>query len=489
MSTTSASPQVAVLANFIQGQWVASSSSELLPVINPATEELLARVPLSSAAEVDQAVQAAQAAFAGWRKTPPQARAKVLFKWKELLEAHFEEIAEICTREHGKTLNESRGDLRRGMDNIDNALGMPMMMQGEALEDAGRGIDCVAYRRPMGVFGIIVPFNFPAMVPLWFMPYALATGNCVVLKPSEQVPMSQVRMWELLQQAGLPEGVVNLVHGGKEVVNALCTHPLIQGLSFVGSSPVAKHVYTTGSAHGKRVQAFGGAKNFIVVMPDAELERTVQVLVDSCFGCSGQRCLAGSTLVFVGGAYERFREPLLAKLKTLKAGNGMDPSVTLGPVISAAAKARIVGLIESGVAEGAVLALDGRQHEAGEKGFFLGATLFEKVRPEMRIAQEEIFGPVMCALEVPDMAAALAIVNGHEYANTTTVFTSSGKTAREFCYEAIPSMIGVNVGVPTPMAFFNFGGAKGSFYGDIKAHGKAGIEFFTDRKVITTQWF
>lgn len=488
MSTLSQDTKVATLSNFIDGAWVAPSGRELLDVTNPANGELLARVPLSPASDVAAAAEAAQKAFWEWRKVPPAERAKYLYKWKMLLEEHFEEIARLCTLEHGKTLAESRGDLRRGIDNIDNALGIPMMMQGEALEDAGRGIDCVSTRRPLGVFAIIAPFNFPAMVPLWFMPYALATGNTIVLKPSEQVPMTQSRMWELLEQTGIPKGVVNLVNGGKDVVNALCEHPLIQGVSFVGSSPVAKHVYETATRHGKRAQALGGAKNFVVVMPDAD-EKTTQVLVDSCFGCSGQRCLAGSTLVFVGGSYARFRDALIAKIKSLKVGDGLDESVTLGPVISQSAKNRIVSLIEKGVEEGARLVVDGREHHAGAEGAFLGATLFEGVTPQMVIAQEEIFGPVMCVLEVETMSEALAIVNGHPFANTTTIFTQSGKIARDFCYDAIPSMIGVNVGVPTPMAYFNFGGAKGSFYGDIKAHGKHGIEFYTDRKVVTSRWF
>jgi malonate-semialdehyde dehydrogenase (acetylating)/methylmalonate-semialdehyde dehydrogenase len=487
--TTTTGTQVRTLSNFINGEWVPASNAPLLDVVNPATEEVIARVPMSPASAVDDACVAAQNAWFAWRATPPADRVKYLYKWKQLLEENFEEIARLVTLEHGKTLNEGRGDLRRGIDNIDNALGMPMMMQGESLEDAGRGIDCVSYRRPMGVFGIIAPFNFPAMVPLWFMPYALATGNCVVLKSSEQVPMTQARMFELLAETGIPKGVVSLINGGKEVVNAICENPLIQGVSFVGSSPVAKHVYETGTRHGKRVQALGGAKNFVVVMPDAELDKTVQTLVDSCFGCSGQRCLAGATLVFVGDSYKRFRQPLLDKINSLKVGNGMDEGVNLGPVISAQAKARIEGLIAKGVEEGAVLAIDGRKHNGGDKGYFLGASLFEKATPNMTIAQEEIFGPVMVVMEVDTLTDALAIVNNHEYANTTTVFTNSGKTAREFCYHAVPSMIGVNVGVPTPMAFFNFGGAKGSFYGDIKAHGKHGIEFYTDRKVVTSRWF
>lgn len=489
MTTLSQGTQIKTLSNYFNGQWVPAKTSELLDVVNPATEEVLARVPLSTMLDLDDAVQAAQTAFKTWRQVPPAERAKYLFKLKNVLEEHFEEIARICTMEHGKTLAESRGDLRRGIDSIDVACGIPSLMQGESLEDVGRGIDCVAYRRPMGVFAIIAPFNFPPMVPLWFLPHAIATGNTVVLKPSEQVPLSQMRIFELIDQIGLPPGVVNLVHGGKEIVKGMCEHPLIQGVSFVGSSPVAQFVYETSARHGKRVQALGGAKNFIVVMPDADLEKSVDVLVESCYGCAGQRCLAGATLIFVGEAYEKFRGPMLERIKRIKVGNGLDAGVELGPVISQASKDRILGLIQRGINQGAELLVDGRTSHGQEKGYFLGPTLFDKVTPDMNIAQEEVFGPVMAWLRAETLEDALAILEAHPYGNTTSIFTSCGKTARQFAYNAEPSMIGINVGVAAPMSYFNFGGAKGSMFGDLKAHGKHGIEFYTDRKVVITRWF
>ncbi|MEB3236755.1 MAG: CoA-acylating methylmalonate-semialdehyde dehydrogenase [Candidatus Sericytochromatia bacterium] len=487
--TPATTTQVRTLGNYIDGKWVPSTSTEFLDVVNPATEEVLARVPLSNAQDLDAAVRAADRAFQGWRQTPPAERCKVLFKWKNLLEEHFEEIARICTMEHGKTLAEARGDLRRGIDNLDVAVGIPSLMQGEALEDVGRGIDCVSYRRPMGVFAIIAPFNFPPMVPMWFIPYAIATGNTIVLKPSEQVPLSQQRMWELLEQCGLPPGVVNLVNGGREIVTGMCEHPLIKGVSFVGSSPVAQYVYETATRHGKRAQALGGAKNFIVVMPDADLERSVDILVESCYGCAGQRCLAGATLVFVGDAYEKFKGPMLDRIRKIKIGNGLDEDVELGPVISKPSLHRIHGLIARAIEEGAEMLLDGRTTHGQDKGYFLGPTLFDKVTPDMEIAREEVFGPVMAWLKVDTLEQALAILDAHPYGNTTSIFTTSGKHARTFAYHAEPSMMGINVGVAAPMSYFNFGGAKGSMFGDLKAHGKHGIEFYTDRKVVITRWF
>ncbi len=489
MTTLSKGTQVKTLSNYVNGTWVPSKSSELLDVVNPATEELLARVPLSTMLDLDDAVSAGQAAFSAWRQVPPAERAKYLFKFKMLLEQNFEELAQLCTMEHGKTLAEARGDLRRGIDSVDVACGIPSLMQGESLEDVGRGIDCVAYRRPLGVFAVIAPFNFPPMVPLWFLPHCIATGNTLVLKPSEQVPLSMQRMFELLHEAGLPAGVVNLVNGGKEIVKGMCEHPLIQGVSFVGSSPVAQFVYETAAKHGKRVQALGGAKNFVVVMPDADVARSVDILVESCFGCAGQRCLAGSTLIFVGSAYEKFKAPLLERIKRIKVGNGRDKGVEMGPVISQQAKDRILGLIQRGIDEGGELLIDGRKADGQQKGYFLGPTLFDKVKPDMTLAREEVFGPVMAWMQAETLEEALDILEAHPFGNTTSIFTSSGKTAREFAYHAEPSMIGINVGVAAPMSYFNFGGAKGSMFGDLKAHGKHGIEFYTDRKVVISRWF
>ncbi|HEY9723480.1 MAG TPA: CoA-acylating methylmalonate-semialdehyde dehydrogenase [Oscillatoriaceae cyanobacterium] len=487
MSTVSGT-QIKTLSNYVGGAWVPSTSKEILDVVNPATEEVISRVPMSNKQDLDAAVEAAQRAFLEWRQVPVAERCRYLYKWKNLLEEHFEELARLCTLEHGKTLAESRGDVRRGIDNLDVAMGMPSLMQGENLEDVSRGVDCVSTRRPIGVCAIIAPFNFPSMVPMWFLPYAIATGNTVVIKPSEQVPMTFARMVELLDQAGLPKGVVNLVNGGKEIVTGICEHPLIKAVSFVGSSPVAKYVYETSTRTGKRAQALGGAKNFIVVMPDADL-KAVDNLVESCFGCSGQRCLAGATLVFVGEAYGKFRDRIVERTKKIVTGNGLQDGVHMGPVISKAALDRIHKLIETGIAEGAQLVIDGRKSHGQDKGYFLAPTLFDKVTPNMTIAQEEIFGPVMCLLHVDTMQDALAMMEAHPLGNTTTIFTQSGKTAREFCWHAEPSMIGVNIGVATPMSYFNFGGAKASMFGDLKAHGKHGVEFFTDRRVVISRWF
>lgn len=478
-----------VLQNYVDGEFVSSSSSEVLDVINPATEEVLAQVPLSNRADLDQAVASAKAAFPSWRRTPAAERAKYIFRFKNLMEEHLDEIATLVTQEHGKTFAEAQGDVRRGIDNLDVACGIPSLMQGESLEDVGRGIDCVSNRRALGVFGAITPFNFPAMVPLWFMPYAIATGNTFVLKPSEQVPLTQQRMFELWHQVGLPKGVIQMVHGAKEMVNGLCEHPDIVGVSFVGSTPVAKHVYETGTRHHKRVQALGGAKNFLVVMPDAEPEMTTQVLSDSCFGCAGERCLAGATLILVGQAYEIFKDRLVQKAKEIKVGNGLEPDVLMGPVISKAHKERVIGYIEKGVAEGAELLLDGRVGYENSKGYFLGPTVFDKVTPEMTIGREEVFGPVLCLIKADNLDEAVAIIEKHELANTTSIFTQNGKWAREFAYNVSPSMMGINIGVAAPMSFFNFGGTKQSFFGDLKAHGKHGIEFYTERKVVITRWF
>lgn len=477
-----------VLQNYINGEFVNAVTDQRLDVTNPATNEVIAQVPLCTQTELDSAVAAAKAAFPSWRRTPPAERAKYIFKFKNLMEEHFEEIATLVTREHGKTLNEARGDVRRGIDNLDVACGIPSLMQGEALEDVGRGIDCSSFRRPLGVFGAITPFNFPAMVPLWFIPYALATGNTFVLKPSEQVPTTQQRMFELWHETGLPKGVLNMVHGGKEIVNGLCEHPDVRGVSFVGSTPIAEHVYRTGTQHGKRVQALGGAKNYIVVMPDAELEQTANILVESCYGCAGERCLAGATLVLVGSAYDKFKDILVERAKAIKVGNGMEPDVSMGPVISLAHKQRVLSYIEKGIAEGAELVLDGRVGYEDPNSAFLGPTIFDQVKPEMTIGKEEIFGPVLCLIKVDELQDAIDIIENHELANTTSIFTSSGKAARDFAYAIEPSMIGINIGVAAPMSYFNFGGSKRSFFGDLKAHGKHGIEFYTDRKVVISRW-
>jgi malonate-semialdehyde dehydrogenase (acetylating)/methylmalonate-semialdehyde dehydrogenase len=483
-----------VLDNFINGAWTKSSGTTVLDVKNPATGDVLAKVPLSTSADVDAAVQAAQAAFPAWSATPPVQRARYLFKLKALFEEHKEEIAAICTSEHGKTLSESRNDFGRGIENVEHAAGMPTLMMGQSLSDVASGIDSRTIRQPLGVFAAITPFNFPPMVPLWFLPYAIAAGNTFVLKPSEQVPLSQQRIFELLAQIGLPPGVVNLVNGGKEVVNSFCSHPQIKGVSFVGSTAVARHVYRSCADAGKRVQALGGAKNFIAILPDAEMDRAIGNAADSAYGCAGQRCLAASVVVAVGAAYERVREGILAAAKAVVLGDGSRADVTgvtMGPVISAAHRDKVVGYIDKGVAEGAKLLLDGRgaKVEGCPGGFWVGPTVFDDVKPGMTIATEEIFGPVLCIVRAKDLDEALAIANRSEYGNASSVYTTSGKAAREFELRIQAGMVGVNIGVAAPMALFPFGGQKGSFFGDTKAHGATGVDFYTERKIVIERWF
>ncbi len=478
------------LRNYIGGEWVESSATEYLEITNPATAEPLGRVPFSTARDVDQAVAAAQEAFLKWREVPPAVRARYLFKLKALLEQHFDDVAATVTRENGKTLDEARGSVRRGIENIEHACGIPTLMQGRTLEDVAAGIDCEYVRQPLGVFAAVTPFNFPAMVPLWFWPYAIACGNTFVLKPSEQVPFSPTRIVELAHEAGIPPGVLNLVHGAQEAVTALLAHPNIAGISFVGSSPVAKHVYQEAARHGKRVQALGGAKNHIVVMPDADLDRAVQNVSESLFGCAGQRCLAGSVVVAAGKAYAPFKNRLLERAKSFTLGYGLDPGITMGPVVSQRHKERVLSYVAAGEQEGADLLLDGRATRVGRypHGHFVGPTVFDRVSPEMTIGKEEIFGPVAAVSHVGDLDEAIDTIQRSPYANATSIFTSSGKAAREFRYRVGVSMIGVNIGVAAPMAFFPFGGTKGSFFGDLKVHGPDAIEFYTDKKVVISRW-
>jgi malonate-semialdehyde dehydrogenase (acetylating)/methylmalonate-semialdehyde dehydrogenase len=482
---------VRTIHNYIGGRWSRSDAADYGDVRNPVTDALLAKVPLGSAGDVDRAVQAAQKAFPLWRATPPVNRVKILFALKNLLERRFDDIASTCTLEHGKTLDESRSSVRRAIDNVDLAIGTPDRMMGTSLEDIASGIDCHVMRQPLGVFAAITPFNFPAMVPMWFLPHAVACGNTFIVKPSERVPLSQVILFELMHEAGFPEGVVNLVHGAKPAVDAILDHPGIAGVSFVGSSPVAHYVYKRGAERGKRVQALGGAKNFVVVMPDADMDRAAQVSTESCYGCAGERCLANSVVLAVGDAYEKMRDRLIAEAKKIVVGDGLEPGVTMGPVITRQHREKILGYIDKGLAEGAKLVLDGRGYRDPKhpEGYFLGPSIFDEVRPEMTIGREEIFGPVLCIMRAKDFDEAVAIVRRHELGNATSIFTSSGKWAREYRYRVEPSMLGVNIGVAAPMAFFPFGGAKQSFFGDLKAHGRDAIEFYTDKKVVITRWF
>ncbi len=483
--------QVEILSNFVDGKWMPSSASEFLDVHNPARGTVIARTPLSTARDVEVAVAAATKAFAGWSQTPPVVRARAMFRFKALLEDHFEELATLVTTEHGKTLDESRGSVRRGIECVEVACAGPSMLMGYGLENVGAGIDCSVMKQPIGVCAAISPFNFPAMVPLWFLPFAIVCGNTFVLKPSEQVPLSQKRMFELLERCDLPPGVVNLVHGGREVVDALCDHPRIKAVSFVGSTPVARLVYQRATHAGKRVQALGGAKNFIIVMPDADLDRSIPTIAESFYGCAGERCLAGSVLLPVGDAHTPARDRLIEAARSMKVGDGLEPGVSMGPVISARHRERVLSYVERGVSEGARLALDGRTTRVADRpdGFFVGPSVFDEVSPAMTIGREEIFGPVASVCPVKDLDDAFRVMEAHPNANATSIFTTSGKAAREFSHRATASMVGVNIGVAAPMAYFPFGGARDSFFGDLKVHGRDAFEFYTDKKVTISRWY
>jgi malonate-semialdehyde dehydrogenase (acetylating)/methylmalonate-semialdehyde dehydrogenase len=481
--------------NYIGGAWTPSANPEHVPAFNPATGDPLGNVPVGAQDDVDAAVRAAKAAYPAWRDTPAQVRARYLFALRDLMEHRFEELAALCTQEHGKTLDESRGDVRRALDNVEVACGAPSLLMSAAagLEQVAAGIDCQVVRQPMGVFAIVAPYNFPSMVPFWFLPYAVATGNTVVLKPSEQVPFSQLRLFELMAGLGLPPGVVNMVHGGRDVVNAILDHPGIAGVSFVGSAQVASHVYARCGATGKRVQALGGAKNFGVVLDDCALEPTLKNIVDSAMGCAGQRCLALSVVIAVGDAcYASLARGLPEVIRRdIRVGYGMDAGVTMGPVISARHKERVLAYVDKGVREGARLVVDGRGHKVDgyPKGHWVGPTLFTEAAPSMTIANEEIFGPVLCLMRARDMDEALAIVQAHPLANASSIYTSSGAHARRWCREVEASMVGVNIGVAAPLATFGFGGAKASFLGDLKAHGREQVQFYTQNKTSILRWW
>jgi malonate-semialdehyde dehydrogenase (acetylating)/methylmalonate-semialdehyde dehydrogenase len=476
--------------NYVDGAWVRASGTETLPVTNPATGESLGVTPLSTAGDVGAAVTAAQRAFPEWRATPVIERVRVLFRLKALLEEHFEELAETLTREHGKIRAETRGEIRRGIENIEHACGMPTLMMGETLEDIARGIDCETIRQPMGVFAGITPYNFPVMIPCWFWPYAVATGNTFVLKPSEQDPLTHQRVVELAAEAGLPKGVLNVVHGGRAAAEALLDHPDIKGVSFVGSSDVARVVYARAAKSGKRVQALGGAKNHMIVLPDADADRVAKLLMDSLFGSTGQRCLAGSVVVGVDDAYQPIKERLLDGANSLKIGNGLEDGVDMGPVISRRHRDRVLDYVKRGQSEGAQLLLDksNARVERFPDGHWIGPAVFEGVTPSMAIGQDEIFGPVASLMRATSLDEAVTLLHTSGYGNATSLFTSSGRAAREFRYRAGISMIGINVPVAAPMAFFPFGGTRNSFYGDLKAQGSDAIDFYTDRRVVISRW-
>jgi len=480
----------ALVRNYVGGGWRHSSAAETLPIRNPASGEELGRVPLSGASDVDAAVAAAKAAFPAWRATPAPVRARVLFRFRALLEEHKEELARLLTTEHGKVLPETRGEVQRGIENVEHACGIPTLMMGDTVEEIAPGIDSASWRQPLGVFAIITPYNFPVMIPLWFWPYAVATGNTVVLKPSEQDPLTHQRIVELAEEAGLPAGVLNVVHGGRECVEAICDHPGIVGVSFVGSSRVAEIVYRRASAAGKRVQALGGAKNYLIVLPDADMDVALEACHSSIFGSSGQRCLAGSIVVGVGDAHPEIRERMLDAASSIRLGNGLEEGTDMGPVISAEHRDRVKAFITQGEADGARLSLDGRAASVKglEGGYWVGPTVFEDVAPDISIGTEEIFGPVAGINRARDLDEAVAMMHGSRYGNACSIFTTSGRAAREFRYRAGISMIGVNIGVAAPVAFFPFGGSKGSFYGDLKAQGRDAVSFFTDQRVVIERW-
>ena len=483
------STSVRKLRNYVDGQWVEAGTSTL-EVRNPATNQVLAQVPLSTKDDVERAVAAARAAFPAWRATPVLERARYLFKVRQLMEEHLEELAQILVSEVGKALPDARLEIKRGIEMVEVATGMPSLMMGNNLEDISREIDCDTIRQPIGVFAAITPYNFPSMVPLWFLPFAVAAGNTFVLKPSEQVPLSSIRLYELMELVGFPPGVINLVNGAHEAVNGLLDSKGVNGISFVGSAATAKYVYARAAENGKRVQALGGAKNHLVVMPDCELEKTLSAIMSSSFGAAGQRCLAGSVVVAVGDVYEPLKAGLIRRAKALKVQDGMAEDTDVGPVVSANHRAKVEGWIEKGLAEGADLILDGRQSAAASgPGCFLGPSIFDKVTPDMEIAREEIFGPVVSLVQVKDLDEALSVVNASRYGNATSIFTTSGKAVRHYKYEVQVGMIGVNIGVAAPMAFFTFTGWKDSFFGDLHAHGADAISFYTEKKTIISRWF
>jgi len=476
--------------NYLNGRWQDPSGTDVLPVTNPASGEELGRLTLSTGADVDAAVRAARDAYPMWRSTPAPERARVLFRFRHLLEEHKEELARLLTTEHGKVLPETRGEVQRGIENVEHACGIPTLMMGDTVEEIASGVDSASWRQPLGVFAIITPYNFPVMIPLWFWPYAVATGNTVVLKPSEQDPLTHQRIVELAEQAGLPPGVLNVVHGAQECVEAICDHPDIVGVSFVGSSRVAQIVYRRATASGKRVQALGGAKNYMIVLPDADMDLALDACHSSIFGSTGQRCLAGSIVVGVGEAHPDIRERMLDAASSIRLGDGLDEATDMGPLISATHRDRVKDFIDKGEADGAKLSLDGRGASVSglEGGYWVGPTVFEEVPPDISIGTEEIFGPVAGINSARDLDEAVAMMHGSRYGNACSIFTTSGGAAREFRYRAGISMIGVNIGVAAPMAFFPFGGSKASFYGDLKAQGRDAISFFTDQRVVISRW-
>ena len=486
---TVASP-VLTVHNFIDGSWIESRASDFLDVINPATGEAIARTPQSTVDEVNAAIEAAAAAYPDWRRTPPEDRIQPLFKLKQLLEDHIDDFGRLISQENGKTFVEAKAEMRRAIENVEVACGIPMMMQGYNLEDVARGIDEIMIRQPLGVVAAITPFNFPGMIPFWFLPYAIATGNTFILKPSERVPLTMRYAFELLEKCGIPKGVLNLVNGGKTVVDTLLDHPMVRAISFVGSTPIAKYVYARSGANGKRAQCQGGAKNHVIVLPDADMPMATQIISDSAFGCAGQRCLAVSVAVTVGEAQKTFRDSIADAAAKLKVGNGLDEGVQMGPVITRESKLRVESLIGKGQKDGAKVLLDGRNANVANygSGNFVKPTILDGLPSNSEVANTEIFGPVLSLVHANDIDEAIDFLSRSPFGNQASLFTSSGSAARKFRYEAPAGNIGINIGVAAPMAYFPFSGWKDSFFGIMHGQGRDAIEFYTEKKVVVERW-
>ncbi|HST08901.1 MAG TPA: CoA-acylating methylmalonate-semialdehyde dehydrogenase [Terriglobales bacterium] len=480
----------AKVPHYIDGQWVESNAREWSEIINPATGESLGKVPLSDAAEVTKAIDAAAAAYPAWRRTPPEDRIQPLFKLKQLLEEHVDDISRLITQENGKTFTEAKAEMRRAIENVEVACGIPTLMQGYNLEDVARGIDEMMIRQPLGVTAAIVPFNFPGMIAFWFLPYAIATGNTFILKPSERVPLTMRYVYELLEKTGLPKGVVNLVNGGKVAVDTLIDDPRVRAISFVGSTPVARYIYARSGEKGKRAQCQGGAKNPVIVLPDADMQMATQIISDSAFGCAGQRCLAVSVAVTIGEAQKTFRDAIADAASKLRVGNGLEDGVQMGPVITKQSKERIESLIGAGEKQGAKVLVDGRNPKIPrhEQGNFVKPTILDGVPATSDLSHTEIFGPVLSMVHANDMDEAMAFLERNPYGNQASLFTSSGAAARRFRYEAPAGNVGINIGVAAPMAYFPFSGWKDSFFGIMHGQGRDSVEFYTEKKVVVERW-
>ena len=482
--------EIQIINHWIDGNFQPSASDRFGNIYNPATGAVIAKVPMGGAADLETAVKSARRAFHSWSTTSITKRAQLMFKFKELLELHRDELVDIISLEHGKVIPDAAGSLQRGIEVVEFACGIPHLLKGEFSEQVGTGVDCYSMRQPIGVCAGVTPFNFPAMVPMWMFPIAIVCGNCFILKPSEKDPSCSVKLAELLKEAGLPNGVMNVVHGDKEMVDAILEHPDIATFSFVGSTPVAEYVYNKASSSGKRVQALGGAKNHAVVMPDADLEQTANAIIGAAYGSAGERCMAISAVIAVDSIAEPLKEILVRKMGALKIGPGNDPSNDMGPLITKEHKKKVMNYIQDGVSAGAELVIDGREHPItnGGEGFFLGPSLFDRVSPDMKIYLEEIFGPVLVMLRAKDFQQALDLVNNNRFGNGVAVFTSNGSIAREFTNKVQIGMVGVNVAIPVPLAFYSFGGWKDSIYGSSNIYGMDGVRFFTKLKTVTTRW-